>query len=388
MRRTKKKENKRDNYICNAKTIPLWHLLLAEHRLQHALILKFQLRLLRKKSRPQPHYSCFWTLALFSRVWNGPREPRSSLKAGSRSVKEFFFSFYTSSGALASKVAQVQDKKLRRSQEGDGGAECLLPARYGHAQVPLQIFPAGAGGTSGSMQGKLVHFVNDFAFMWGWWFFSFAGGFFSFCTRLLGFLSWRALANVPMAFLLHSQEHSKASFLILAKLFSTKRQKCWCTMKRIRRQAVWFLREWLAVRATQTFMSRKIRQKVVDTSVKTETGNFERKRQSTFLFFVHNFTAADRLNPASPSGKQQHGGCSVRRQQWERTGKVHQSSGSLRDCCFLCRPAEGAVTSHSCCLAPSWELREFWLCGGPPWWGGRRPKTWLMCHCETFFFDM
>lgn len=93
MSRTKKKENKRDNYICNAKTIPLWHLVLAEHQLQHALLFKFQLRLLRKKSRPQSHYSCFWTLVLFSRVSNGPREPRSSLKAGSRSVIEFFLYF-------------------------------------------------------------------------------------------------------------------------------------------------------------------------------------------------------------------------------------------------------------------------------------------------------
>lgn len=91
--RTKKEENKRDNYISNAKTLPLWHLVLAEQELQHVVIFKFQLELLRKKSRSQSHYSCFSISVLFSRVPNGPPEPRSSLKAGSRSAVEFFLYF-------------------------------------------------------------------------------------------------------------------------------------------------------------------------------------------------------------------------------------------------------------------------------------------------------
>lgn len=211
--------------------------------------------------------------------------------------------------------------------------------------------------------------------------------FWAVCTRLLGFLSWRALANVQMVFLLQSQEHSKASFLILAKLFSTMRQKCLCTMKRIRRQAVWFFEgKACGDSDADNFARKKIHQKVVDMSVKTETRKFERKRLSDFLFLVHNFTAADRLNPASPSGIQRHGWCSVRRQQWEGTGKVHQSSGSFGACWFLHSPAEGAVISHSCCLAPSWELGEFWLCGGPHWRGKSQNSEWCVTVKHLFWY--
>lgn len=121
-------------------------------------------------------------------------------------------------------------------------------------------------------------------------------------------------------------------------------------------------------------------------SVKTETRKFERKRPSDFLFLVHNFTAADRLNPASPWGIQRHGWCSVRREQWEGTGKVHQSSGSFGACWFLHSPAEGAVTSHSCCLAPSWELGEFWLCGGPHWQGKSQKSEWCVTVKHLFWY--
>lgn len=48
--------------------------------------------------------------------------------------------------------------------------------------------------------------------------------------------------------------------------------------------------------------ARKKSLRKLDMSIKTETRKFERKRLSDFLFLVHNFTAADRLNPASPSG--------------------------------------------------------------------------------------
>lgn len=127
-------------------------------------------------------------------------------------------------------------------------------------------------------------------------------------------------------------------------------------------------------------------------SIKTETRKFERKRLSDFLFLVHNFTAADRLNPASPSGIQRHGWCWVRRQQWAGTRKVHQSSGSFGACWFLHSPAEGAVTSHSCCLAPSWEFLQnspSWEnsdCGRPHWRGKSQKSEWCVTVKHLFWY--
>lgn len=89
-----------------------------------------------------------------------------------------------------------------------------------------------------------------------------------------------------------------------------------------------------------SFLLKKNYQKVVDICIKLKQ------------FFI----------PAALSGKQGHGWCSVRRQQREWTGKVHQASVSFGACWFQQSPAEGAVTSHSCCPTPSREFRELWLC--------------------------
>lgn len=52
----------------------------------------------------------------------------------------------------------------------------------------------------------------------------------------------------------------------------------------------------------------------------------------------------------------------MQQHEWTSCSEVHQSSGRFGACWFKPRPAEGAVTSHSCHVAPRWDQRNSRQC--------------------------
>lgn len=80
------------------------------------------------------------------------------------------------------------------------------------------------------------------------------------------------------------------------------------------------------------------------------------KRCETFLSNVREKAAS--LTCSILSGWEDGWMLRVQQHEWTSCSELHLSSGRFGACWFTQSPAEGAVTSHSCHVAPRWDHRN------------------------------